>query len=529
MIAVSTFSGKRVALFGLGASGLATAKALAQGGAEVLVWDDNPQAVSKARQAGLPAQDLRAIEWGAIAALVLSPGVPLTHPKPHWSAVLAQQAGVEIIGDIELFARERNAFLLRHADGRQKKQAGLAGGGLQEKKPAADFCPFIAITGTNGKSTATALLAHILRRAGYNVQMGGNIGKPVLELAPFAPSARQVYVVEVSSYQIDLAPSLNPTIGIVLNITPDHIDRHGSLAAYAALKERLAEQSETAIIAYDDALCQAIYDRLQRQGKRVIGIGAAADENGMINPQDCFTAPRFYAYHQGRFWREGKALPASAALRGRHSGQNALCALAAAKALGAKGFEKGLADFTGLPHRMEEVGHRLYQGVTIRFINDSKATNAESAAPALRSYDNIYWLAGGRAKQGGIDSLLKRQYLAHVRRAYFFGEAAAEFGKSFAARRLDGGGADDAGLEGGPVFAADLCPYRQAVDLSAAAALAWADIKADIAAGTIAKGAEAALLLSPACASFDQFNNFEERGRAFAALAKSYGAGAAAS
>ena len=404
---------------------------------------------------------------------------------------------------------------------KKEMQAGLdrlaCGGGLQNKKRTEGFCPFITITGTNGKSTTTALLAHILQQAGYNVQMGGNIGRPVLELAPFAASARQVYVVEISSYQIDLAPSLNPTIGIVLNITPDHIDRHGSFKAYAALKERLAVQSETAIIAYDDAPCQAIYDRLKQAGKRVIGVGAAADESGIINPQDCFTVPRFYAYHLGRFWQGGKVLPASAALRGRHNGQNALCALAAGKALGAKGFEKGLADFKGLPHRMEEVGQGHYKEVKIRFINDSKATNAESVAPALQSYNNIYWLAGGRAKKGGINSLLQPEYLAQMRRAYFFGEAAAEFGKSFATHSLDGGQS----------FVADLYPYRQAENLTAALALAWGDIKADIAAGKIAKGAEAVILLAPACASFDQFKDFEKRGKAFAALAEYYSGNAA--
>ncbi|WP_246681439.1 UDP-N-acetylmuramoyl-L-alanine--D-glutamate ligase [Candidatus Tokpelaia sp.] len=401
----------------------------------------------------------------------------------------------------------------------KETQAGLdgsaCGGRLQQEKNIKDFCPFIAITGTNGKSTTTALLAHILRRAGYNVQMGGNIGRPVLELAPFALSAKQVYVVEISSYQIDLTPSLNPTIGVVLNITPDHIDRHGSFRAYAALKERLAVQSETAIIAYDDAPCQAIYDRLKQAGKRVIGVGAAADESGIINPQDCFTVPRFYAWHLGRFRRGDKVLPASAALRGRHNGQNALCALAAAYVLGAKGFEKGLADFKGLPHRMEEIGQILYQGVIIRFINDSKATNAESVAPALQSYNNIYWLAGGRAKKGGINSLLQPEYLAQMRRAYFFGEAAVEFGKSFATHSLFGGQS----------FVADLYPYRPAENLIAALALAWGDVKADIAAGKIARGAEAVILLAPACASFDQFKNFEERGKAFAALAEQYSGG----
>src|SRR3954467_8509939 len=196
MIPISTFRDRKVALFGLGGSGLATAEALAAGGAIVTAWDDNPDSVDKAKSKGLGTGDLRQADWSQFTAFVLSPGVPLTHPKPHWTVDLAHAAGVEIIGDVELFVRERRAH--------------------------ASDCPFIAITGTNGKSTTTALIAHILQSAGRDTQLGGNIGTAILTLDP--PAANRFYVVECSSYQIDLAPTIDPSAGILLNLTPDHLD-----------------------------------------------------------------------------------------------------------------------------------------------------------------------------------------------------------------------------------------------------------------------------------------------------------------
>ncbi|MCK9552775.1 Mur ligase family protein, partial [Aquamicrobium sp.] len=244
MIAASSFAGRQVALFGLGGSGLATAHALVAGEAEVLAWDDNPQSVEKAQAEGIVTVDLRGIDWSRLAAFVLSPGVPLTHPKPHWSVELARAAGVEVIGDIELFVRERNAH--------------------------APDAPFIAITGTNGKSTTTALISHILKSAGRDTQMGGNIGRAVMTLDPPLPSRH--YVVECSSYQIDLAPSLNPSAGILLNLTPDHLDRHGTMQHYAEIKERLVAGSDTAIIGVDDSFCVQIAERLERAGAKVVRI-----------------------------------------------------------------------------------------------------------------------------------------------------------------------------------------------------------------------------------------------------------------
>src|SRR5215469_5606129 len=247
MIPVTSFAGKTVAVFGLGGSGLASCHALREGGAEVVVGDDNVDNVAKAAQAGFITADLRSVSWSSFAALILTPGAPLTHPAPHWSVLRAREAGVEVIGDIELFCRER----ARHA-------------------PAA---PFVAITGTNGKSTTTALIAHLTKVAGYDTQMGGNIGTAILSLEP--PRMGRVHVVEMSSYQIDLTPSLDPSVGILLNVSEDHIDRHGTLAHYAAVKERLVAgvpPSGTAIVGVDDGWSRAAADRIEQAGKRVVRV-----------------------------------------------------------------------------------------------------------------------------------------------------------------------------------------------------------------------------------------------------------------
>src|SRR4051794_28079201 len=247
MTPVTSFAGKTVAVFGLGGSGLASCHALRAGGAEVIAGDDSAEHLAKAAQAGFVTADLRTAGWANIAALVLTPGAPLTHPAPHWSVLAAREAGVEVIGDIELFCRERR----RHV-------------------PDA---PFVAITGTNGKSTTTALTAHLMREAGHDVQIGGNIGTAILSLEP--PRKGRVHVIEMSSYQIDLTPSLDPSVGILLNISEDHIDRHGSLPNYAAVKERLVagvQPAGTAIAGVDDAWCRAIADRLEQSGRRVVRV-----------------------------------------------------------------------------------------------------------------------------------------------------------------------------------------------------------------------------------------------------------------
>src|SRR3982751_3231968 len=247
MIPVTSFAGKTVAVFGLGGSGLASSHALKAGGAEVIAADDSTENVAKAAQAGFTTADLRTVSWANFSALILTPGAPLTHPAPHWSVLMARQAGIEVIGDIELFCRER-------------------------RRPAPD-APFVAITGTNGKSTTTALIAHLTKVAGYDTQMGGNIGTAILSLEQ--PGMGRVHVIEMSSYQIDLAPSLDPSVGILLNVSEDHIDRHGTIAHYAAVKERLVagvQAGGSAIVGVDDGFCRDIADRLDRAGKNVVRI-----------------------------------------------------------------------------------------------------------------------------------------------------------------------------------------------------------------------------------------------------------------
>ncbi|BCH54812.1 UDP-N-acetylmuramoyl-L-alanine--D-glutamate ligase [Agrobacterium vitis] len=453
MIPVSSFSDRSVALFGLGGSGLATARALVAGGAAVTVWDDNPDSVEKARAEGLEARDLRQIDWSGLSAFVLSPGVPLTHPKPHWTVDLAKAAGVEIIGDIELFVRERRA--------------------------KAPDCPFIAITGTNGKSTTTALIGHILRHNGYDVQMGGNIGTAVLTLEPPAPD--RYYVVECSSYQIDLAPGIDPTAGILLNLTPDHLDRHGSMENYAAVKERLVSGSGVAIIGVDDDYCLEIATRLEEAGKEVVRIS-----KGQPLTDGLYNDGQRIVRGDGGAAEVIADLNGIATLRGSHNAQNAAAAIAACLTVGLskEQIQAGLSSFAGLKHRMQPVGRRGH----VVFVNDSKATNAEASAPALSSYERIYWIAGGLPKQGGIASL--SPLFPRIAKAYLIGEAASGFAATLG----------------------NAVPYEISGTLDRALAHASADAQGDM------NGGEVAVMLSPACASFDQYKNFEVRGEAFVSL-----------
>ena len=457
MIPVTVFAGQRVAVFGLGQSGLLSARALIEGGADVIAFDDDDKKVAQAQTVGIKTQNLRELDWSKIAALVLTPGVPLTHPEPHWTAALANKAGIEIVGDIELFCLERTL-------------SGAA-------------CPLIAITGTNGKSTTTALTTHLLKSAGRDAQMGGNIGVPVLALEPFAPG--RVYVLEVSSYQIDLAPSLKATVGILLNISEDHLDRHGSMENYAALKTLLVasvEQGSSAVIGVDDRYTRAAADRIERTGKKVTRVSVEAP-----------LRDGYYA-DGSRIVRAvgGKAHPVAQlagidSLRGAHNAQNAACAVAACVAIGLDlpTIQKGLVSFPGLAHRMQQIGRKG----KVLFVNDSKATNADSAAKALASFDNIFWIAGGKPKTGGISSLA--EFFPRIRKAYLIGEAVNEFAKT---------------LEG-------KVPYEISKVLSAALEAASRDAEAS---GL----KEPVVLLSPACASFDQYPNFEVRGKAFTDLVR---------
>ena len=450
MIPVTSFAGKTVAVFGLGGSGLASCHALKAGGAEVIAADDSADNVAKAAQAGFVTADLRKVSWQNFAALILTPGAPLTHPAPHWSVLMAREAGVEVIGDIELFCRERRRF--------------------------APDAPFVAITGTNGKSTTTALIAHLMKVAGYDTQMGGNIGTAILSLEP--PRMGRVHVIEMSSYQIDLTPSLDPTVGILINISEDHIDRHGTLEHYAAVKERLvAGVQGTAIIGVDDIWCRNAADRIERAGKRVVRISVkrSARRRHLCRARD----------HRARFRRRAGGDRADRRHRlAARAAQCAECGLRLGLRAGARRrqetLQNGLRSFPGLAHRMEQVGRRG----NVLFVNDSKGTNADAAAHALSSFADIFWIAGGMPKAGGITGL--REYFPRIRKAYLIGEAAQEFAATLGER----------------------VPHEMSGTLEVAVASAARDAEASGLHDPV-------VLLSPACASFDQYRNFEIRGTRF--------------
>jgi UDP-N-acetylmuramoylalanine--D-glutamate ligase len=455
MTPVTVFGGQSVAVFGLGGSGFVTAQALQAGGARVAVWDDNEHAREKARAAGLRIENLAGADFRTFAALVLSPGVPLTHPAPHWTVVKAREARIEIIGDIELFCRERRKI--------------------------APGSRFVAITGTNGKSTTTALVAHLFSSFGFPVEVGGNIGTPILALN--LPDKARVHVIECSSYQIDLSPSLDPSVGILLNITPDHLDRHGTMENYAAIKARLACAADLAVVGVDDAYTRAIAAGLRAAGRKTTLISAAgqAVEHGVA-----FEGGRLYRHSAGCV-EEIADLSGVASLRGAHNGQNAAAAVAA---LGPLGLESarvaaGLASFPGLAHRLEEVGRRG----KVLFVNDSKATNADAAEKALLSFRDIFWILGGRAKQGGIAPL--RALFGRIVKAYLIGEASEDFARTI-----------------GDAFPIEFCET-----LETAVPKAAADAQASALQNPV-------VLLSPACASFDQFPDFEKRGDRFRELAR---------
>jgi len=481
LIPITTFAGRHVAVFGLGSSGNVTALALMAGGAIVSAWDDGEGGRESAAKAGIALVDLSAADWSGFCALVLSPGVPLTHPEPHWTVHKARDAGIEVIGDIELFCRERNKLC-----------------------PEA---PFIAITGTNGKSTTTALIAHILREAGRDVQMGGNIGVPILALEPL--KADRYYVIEMSSFQIDLTPSVNPTVGVLLNITPDHLDRHGpaddldlAMKNYAGIKERLVLGASMACVGVDDEWCRAIAEH-RAAGHRPT-ITFAVDQP--INAGWKFTDGIVWAVMSSERKIEVAKLDEIPTLRGRHNAQNALAAVSAVQEAVIKAVINGpavafdlaefdwqaaLSTYPGLPHRMEEIG----RVGDVLFINDSKATNADSTEKALLSFvGDIYWILGGKPKEGGIATLAP--YFERIAKAYLIGAASDEFAATFEGK----------------------VPYERCGTLEVAVARAAGDAAAFTSPGTGEVKGAPVVLLSPACASYDQFKNFEVRGDAFRAL-----------
>ncbi|MGB4057898.1 MAG: UDP-N-acetylmuramoyl-L-alanine--D-glutamate ligase [Alphaproteobacteria bacterium] len=426
MLLKSIFKKNPVAVFGLARSGLSAVRFLRRSGAEITAWDDNEKARDAAKDLGATVTPLEEKNLKDCAFLLLSPGVPMDHPVVK----AAQAVDVEVICDIELFHR------LNHS----RKTVG--------------------VTGTNGKSTTTALIHHILKSSGRESVMGGNIGVPVFDLE--MPGEQGVFVFELSSYQLDLCPTFRPDISVLLNITPDHLDRHGTMKNYAASKERIFEGSGVAVIGVDDALSRAMFERVKAKGERE-AVAISSD---------------FPPVAGGRLM-EGSVL------KGEHNLQNAMAAYAVCRKLGLEETEifKGIKSFPGLPHRQFLV--RTINNVT--YINDSKATNAEAAAKALGAYENIYWIAGGRPKQGGLQGL--EPLMRRVKEAFLIGEAMEDFAVWMQKNNI---------------------PHHECKTLEIA--VQQAHNKAQ------QSGLSAAVLLSPACASWDQFSSYEERGDRFAEM-----------
>jgi len=455
VILPTTYRDQTLAIFGLGRTGITAALSLQKAGADVLAWDDNADTRAAALEAGVTLSDLNTADWRYIDALLLSPGVPHHLPEAHWSATAARDADTPIICDVEIFARDMAA---------------------RTPRPK-----IIAITGTNGKSTTTTLIGHILTHAGRDAHIGGNIGRGVLDLPEPTDKARRetIYVLELSSYQLERSPSLHADAAILLNLSPDHLDRHGDMAAYTAAKLNIFANQTTpdaAIIGIDTPATRTIYSRLKaRNGRSIIPVSTQSTVSHGINAVN------------GRISDTTSRKAVSVidltdvpTLTGRHNYQNAACAYAACRTVGLtpEQIARGMQTFPGLAHRMEIVG----TAGPVTFINDSKATNAEAALQALRAFPDIHWIAGGMPKAGGIEPL--RETFPNVTKAYLIGSAAQGFARTL-----------------------DRVPHTLSGDLASAVRCAARD--------AFAHGKPTTVLLSPACASFDQFANFEVRGDAF--------------
>ena len=428
MIVPAAMSAKTVAILGMGRTGASAARALLAAGARVFAHDDrHPPDGGGGVEVAPPDQ----WPWAELAAMVISPGIPHAFPEPHRAALLAGESNVPVISDIELLMRAR---------------------------PAAKL---VGITGTNGKSTTTMLTRHLLEAGGVKAVAGGNIGTPALDLDD--PGGNGAIVLELSSYQLETTPSLRLDAGAVINITPDHLDRHFGWGGYVAAKMRVA---------------------------------AAVAPGGLLVLGNSRELDGFAGICPGRVERAGGGAPPAGnpALAGPLTAENAAVALALAAGLGAESgaMEAALASFAGLPHRLEPLG--THRGIA--FVNDSKATNAEAAGAALASFPSVYWIAGGVAKEGGAGGLAEAA--GNVVRAYLIGEAADAFAAAL----------------GGAV------PHRRAASLEKALALAIGDAERD-------GRADATILLSPAAASFDQFDDFAARGDAFRAAVEAWAAGPA--
>jgi len=490
LIPVGGFEDKRVAILGLGRSGLVAARALAVAGAVPVCWDDNEAAREKAAAEGFEIANLHEpASWAGVQRLVLSPGIPHLYPTPNPVVRQAWAAGVPVDNDVGLFFemvevwRQAAADALAETDGApdvyDSFDPSLADASLADVGPKV-----VCITGSNGKSTTTALIGHILAEAGKPVQVGGNIGRGVLDLDP--PQARDaIYVLELSSYQTDLARILSPDVAVFLNLSPDHYDRHGGPGGYFAAKRRLFDPLPpmTAVIGVDEDEGRFLANLVRfgaENSAPVVEISATEELGG--NRDAVFVRDGRLVERVAGGEADVFALKTAPALPGRHNWQNAAAAFAACRALGlsVEDIAAGIASFGGLAHRMERVGTR--GGVL--FVNDSKGTNTDAAEKALTSYERIRWIAGGRPKEGGITALAP--HFGRVAKAYLIGEAADAF-----ATTLDG-------------VPHEICGTM------------------DVAVARAADEAEAGevVLLSPACTSWDQYSSFEARGDAFRDLVR---------
>ena len=449
MIDLSALRGSRFVVLGLARSGLAAARALKAAGIEFTAWDDNAGKREAIAAEGVRIADPAGIDWSGVSGLVMSPGIPHSFPKPHPAAAAARAAGVKLIGDIELLARSGST------------------------------ARFVGITGTNGKSTTTALVGHTLRSAAVDCEIGGNLGPAALDFRTLG--ADGVYVLEMSSFQLELVPSLRFDVAIWLNITPDHIDRHGDLPGYIAAKRHIFDNqrvADVAVIGVDD---EASKDETLRLAgvRKVVGITVKGNAPAGVSVADGIL--RDAGDGTTVDLRGIKTLP------GAHNWQNAAAAWAACRALGlsAAVVECGLRTYPGLAHRQE----RVAVVDDIVYINDSKATNADATEKALAAYDTIYWIVGGTAKAEGIAPLAP--WFARVVHAFLVGASIDPF-----AATLDG-----------------RVPYTRSGDLRTALDQAHAMAQREHRRGAV-------VLLSPACASYDQWPSFEARGDAFRAMAR---------
>lgn len=455
MIRLPNYTNKSVGVFGLGAAGRAAVESLSQSGAHVFAWDDS-EASRKNAESALHGRRVTVEHnanwpWDKLACVVLSPGVPLNFPKPHPVVEMARRERVKIVGEVDL---------------------------LHEACPDARY---VGITGTNGKSTTTALIGHVMRQNGLKAQVGANLGVPSLALSEVGEEG--IYVLEMSSYQLDLVKTVVFSASVLMNITPDHLDRHGGMEGYVKAKRRIFERQQdncASFVGLDDGYCRDIYIDLVREHRETIVPFTVTQhqrmDRGIEVSEEGILHDRYDAQHHQFDLKEVERL------KGKHNWQNIAAAYGVARHFGiapAKIMET-VQTFPGLPHRMEQVqqiGHVL-------FVNDSKATNADAAQRALEPFENIYWIAGGRAKEGGIETLAP--WFGKIKHAFLIGEAQDDFALALA----------------------DKVEYTKCGDLENATRTAARFALRDT-------STPAVVLLSPACASFDQWKSFEARGDGF--------------